>query len=234
MTTAEDRESLTRDFRLALANETAHDARMKACRAVADGLSHVGQSLWTWGWISRDHETTGLGTAIEIAADLANSAVSLLEQDLTYSAAALVRQLVEVEYLMWRFSDAPAECASWLSSTPQEIRERFKPAEMRRSSGGVFRDREYWTHCDVGGHPSPKARLVLRDHSPALGSHRWLWADLGQHLERLFGLVRAATARQSLDDAVDSATSERVATAIAEWHASDPLATRLPEELLAD
>lgn len=33
----------------------------------------------------------------------------------------------------------------------------------------VFRDQEYWRHCEIGGHPRPKAHFLLPENLPRRG-----------------------------------------------------------------
>jgi hypothetical protein len=51
--------------------------------------------------------------------------------------------------------------------------------------------------------------------------------DLGQHLERLWGLTVAALDRSQWRDAVATVDFDRIQAAISAWHESDALAARL-------
>jgi hypothetical protein len=54
---------------------------------------------------------------------------------------------------------------------------------MRKRAAQNFRPTEYEKHCDLGGHPNPTGRTLLRsraDHLPV--SPRCHWLDLAQHL----------------------------------------------------
>lgn len=131
----------------------------------------------------------GVSTVIEMAAELAMGGVSMLDSGYRYAAAALIRQLIECEYLLHAFVEDLASAASWYRASPSEIRSAFMPRTMRPLGG--FSDREYWTHCDQGGHPSPHGRLLLR-----FGVHgdiandgfmaASMWGDLAQHLARVW------------------------------------------------
>jgi hypothetical protein len=212
-------------------DESAQAARVAACRTVAEALRQAGQTLYVGGWILRNQATESLGAVTEMGAELASGAVQLFDVELWYAGAALVRQLIEVEYLTWRFSEDPSVASSWLASTPAEIRQRFAPKAMRQESAGRFRDAEYWTHCGHGGHPSPQGRLLLKNHSNPVGSQRWAWADLAQHLERLWGHLASALKTVGAEDIVPPEAGEVAAIAIAEWHKKDPLAARVPSDI---
>jgi hypothetical protein len=208
-------------------DERPQPARMAACRAVAAGLGRAGQALNTGGYIFRDDAMRGLGVVIEMGAELAAGAVQLLDQELWYAGGSLLRQLIEVEYLTWRFAEDRAAAATWLASTPSEIRKQFSPEAMRRAGAGRFKDREYWQHCDIGGHPAPKGRMLLKNHSSALGSQRWLWADLAGHLARLWNHLLVALDAGRDAALVDDATRRVVAQAVSDWRAADPETVRL-------
>jgi hypothetical protein len=61
---------------------------------------------------------------------------------------------------------------------------------------------------------------------------RWLWLDLAQHLERLWGFLMTATA--DWPDTPNDAARTAVDAAITDWHGRDPLAQRLPESIMDD
>jgi hypothetical protein len=212
-------------------DETVHSSRVAVCRTVTEALRQAGQSLYVGGWVLRNQAMESLGAVTEMGAELASGAVQLFDVELWYAGAALVRQLIEVEYLTWRFSEDPSVASSWLASSPAEIRQRFAPKAMRQESAGRFRDKEYWTHCGHGGHPSPQGRLLLKNHSNPIGSQRWAWADLAQHLERLWGHLESALQTAGAEDIVAAKGGETAANAIAAWHEKDPLAARLPIDI---
>ena len=220
-------DELRREVERWAADERPHPARVTACRAVAAGLGQAGQTLNVGGYVFRDEAMRGLGVVVEMGAELAAGAVQLLDQELWYAGGSLLRQLIEVEYLTWRFAEDRAAAATWLASTPSEIRKQFSPEAMRRASAGHFQDREYWQHCDIGGHPAPKGRLLLQDHGSPLGSQRWLWADLAGHLARLWAHLLVALDAGGDAALVNDATRQEVAQAVSEWRAADPETVRL-------
>jgi hypothetical protein len=159
----------------------------------------------------------GVSAVVEMAAELGNGSVALLDAGLRYATASLVRQLIEAEYLLSAFDDDIARAKEWYRSSASEIRKGFMPRTMRPLGG--FSDREYWTHCDRGGHPSPQGRHLLRYgmYESNLDSeilNASAWGDLAQHLRRVWLATRRlltahhdrfATVRIRQIDAVDQA-----------------------------
>lgn len=209
----------------ALNDAESRAARRLACREVSSALFDVGQFVWLGNWFF-GAAGPGLGSLTQIGGELATSCVELLEADHYYAAAALIRQLVEVEYLAWFFAEDDQAAARWFHSTPEQIRTIFSPAKLRKRAAGRFRKSEYWAHCDLGGHPNPRAAFLLPDHTVTLPLEG-AWVDLGQHLERLWGLTVATLDRNQCRDTVTTVDFDRVEAAISGWHRSDALAARL-------
>jgi hypothetical protein len=209
----------------ALNDPVARSARRSACHEISGALVSLGRFLWVGGWFFGD-TGNGLGVLTQIGGELAISCVELLEASHYYATAALIRQLVEVEYLAWVFAEDEQAAARWLYSTPAQIRTIFSPANLRKRAAGRFRNSEYWAHCDLGGHANPKAAFLLPDHTTILPPEA-AWVDLGQHLERLWGLTVAALDRNQWRDAVAIVDIDRLQAALSGWHECDPLAARL-------
>jgi hypothetical protein len=109
--------------------------------------------------------TVGLAIVAEIAAELISGTLTLLDQDGLYGAAALLRQLVEVEYLCWAFAEDEDEAKRWMRSDRDERLRTWQPKHLRERSGGRFRGTDYHGHCERGGHPTPEATTLLTAHS---------------------------------------------------------------------
>jgi hypothetical protein len=227
------RDDLRQGIEKLLDEPEARRARETACRLAASGLATVGESLLMGGWLLRDDAARAVAVLTQIAGELAGSAVRLLDDGRTYGAAVLLRQLVEVEYLAYCFSRGKALAERWLTSPQEELRRMFQPAVMRRLAGGIFRDEEYWTHCELGGHPNPKARVLLPGRERAVDA-RWMWADLAQHLDRLWSLVMEAASVAGFEEALPTAECAAATESIAAWRQVDILATRLPLSVLQD
>jgi len=82
-----------------------------------------------------------------------------------YPAMALVRQLVEIEFISWRFRQDVTLLPAWLKSTPDERRRDWKPSKIYRDSDNEYRQKDYWQHCEVGGHPTPVGAKVITNTS---------------------------------------------------------------------
>lgn len=176
----------------------------------------------------RHHAFRAAAAVVEMSSELAAGAVDLLDRGYRFAAAALIRQLIETEYLLTAFAIDFSEAARWARSKPEDIRRSFSPKTMRAVGG--FPNREYWQHCDMGGHPAPSGRLLLRNNlyaSPADDDFLTasVWGDLAQHLRRIWSrvdeLLRGQHARY---DEVRRSDRERVRSAERMWEASDPLA----------
>lgn len=178
----------------------------------------------------------GVSAVVEMAAELGTGAVLMLDTEHRYAAAALVRQLIEGEYLLRAFVDDIARAAEWYRSTPGEIRKAFMPKSMRPLGG--FSDHEYWTHSDQGGHPSPHGRHLLRFgvHS-SMGQDAYItasmWGDLAQHLRRVWAavhdLLAGHHARFTIVRASELSTVNEV---LSRWIDTDPLAEPVNLNLL--
>jgi hypothetical protein len=89
----------------------------------------------------------------------------MAERNRYYAVGAVIRQLIECEYLLALFNEDLDYAKRWLESTPDEVRESFAPAKMRKLTG-TFSNEEYWGHCSTGGHPAPKGARCSRSSIP--------------------------------------------------------------------
>jgi hypothetical protein len=179
-------------------------ARMDFARYTADTFQDVGTKLHVWGHMLGTDRRDGLSPfghgddaavavsmLLRIGSQLVSGCADLISDGRHYAGAALVRQLVEVEYLAWAFETKDAEAARWLRSTKKERLSFFAPAKLRKAAGGRFRSADYGYHCELGGHPVPgswrllnddtaTAQLMLSDclsHSVRVWSHVFEWAQ---------------------------------------------------------
>lgn len=81
--------------------------------------------------------------------------------DNAYAASALVRQLVEIEYLAWACAHDEAETLDWITSDSDTRRKRWLPSHLRKRAGDRFDAKEYSDHCEAGGHPTPVGIMTL-------------------------------------------------------------------------
>ena len=132
-----------------------------------------------------DDRVVAFGTLLEVAGELAGGAGQLLTRNLMYAAGALLRQLVEVEYLLWAFSNDEGVAREWLQADRATLLDVFSPAAIRKRANRRFNASEYETHCNFGGHPSPSSVRLLAGHGACLPVEAF-WADLATHLERVW------------------------------------------------
>lgn len=117
----------------------------------------------------RDIDSPGGGDARVNVAEIhiANIALSLVRgvcallPENAYAANALLRQLVEVEYLAWACAHDRAEIVDWLTSDRQARLARWSPARLRQRAEGRFDAEDYREHCEMGGHPTAAAGWTL-------------------------------------------------------------------------
>lgn len=202
----------------------AQHARVEVCDTVSSALQTLGHSLWVGGWLFGEEWTRGLGIVVQMGGELAAGAVTLLRVGQHYPVAALVRQLIEVEYLAFTFAHDEPLAKSWLACSPEQLRKVFTPAQMRHRSGGRFRDGEYWTHCETGGHPHPRGAFMLPCHQGDDDPGPWQWGDLAQHLARLWDCIVDAVRGHQWHPLVDDLDASTVRPILKRWYSADPFA----------
>jgi hypothetical protein len=230
-------------LRSAAADTDGHATREAVCRALTEAFQAAGKLLWTLGYMlgpdRRDgvspfgfgsDATVGLALVVEIGGELLSGAVTLLSQDNLYSAAALVRQLVEIEYLAWAFAEDQEQAMMWIRATQQERRDMWQPRHLRARSEGRFRATDYHLHCERGGHPTPEATLLLPEHSRRLVPELW-WLDLAQHGVSAWRYVMDASDHVGYGDQIRAtADAHELPNTITRWEQTDRLLTLLAED----
>jgi len=196
-----DREELRGLLRTLGDDDTARAARIALCEAIAVGLARVGQLLWVSGAIIGPHRVSGesrhgfgddrvvgVATVAQIGGELARGCINLLQAENRYAAAALVRQLFEVEYLAHAFAGEHESAAAWLRADHAERRTFWTPQKLRARADGAFINEHYWSHCELGGHPTTEGMGLLPDHSSGIDIALF-WVDLAGHLTSIWGHV---------------------------------------------
>jgi hypothetical protein len=79
-----------------------------------------------------------VGLLLQTAGELAVAAGRLLSDGEHYAGAALVRQVVEIEYLTWTFKEGHRSASKWLQSTHSERMNAFSPREQWKPRRDVF------------------------------------------------------------------------------------------------
>lgn len=215
-------------LRRAMSPDGARVAGQRVCREVSEMLGRVAHVLLLWGGAhAKDEKTVGLGVIIRIGAELADATLTLLDDERSYPAAALIRQLVEVEYLSWALAENLDEVSRWIHADYRERQKFFAPQRLRERSDGQFRDREYWTHCARGGHPHPDGTAFLPD--PASEGGRGvdvLWDDLVFHLAGIWEYLLEALDGHPIGDLLTDERRKSVSEALQKWHADADEARR--------
>jgi hypothetical protein len=217
-------------------------ARVSVCGALAAAFQTTGERLWPLGYMlgtdRGDGEspfgfgndaTVGLAIVAEIAGELISGTIALLDGGSLYGAAALLRQLVEVEYLCWAFAEDEDEAKRWMRSDRDERLRTWQPKHLRERSGGRFRGADYQGHCERGGHPTPEATTLLAAHSRQVPPEL-LRLDLAHHGVSAWRYALDATQRLGyLDISRGAADKHELTDAITRWEREDRLRTTASE-----
>jgi len=229
------------DYIVHLADPRAVVLRGFTCSTLAEALAAAGAVLWAFGLA--DQPRRSIAAAIQMGGETARGAVLLLRENNRYGAAALVRQLVEIEYLLCLFALDRNEPLRWASSDLEAVRKESQPARMRERCGGRFRSAEYFSHCQVGGHPRFAAGYVLPEHvrmGPLSDAVIFAagWVDLAQHLVQIWRWVEELLETYNLlDVGLAGSSLARANESITLWLGEDqcaPLLTESEALLLAE
>jgi hypothetical protein len=163
-------------------------------------------------------ETVAISLLLRIASQLVAASTDLFLDGRVYAAAALIRQMVEVEYLAWAFETRDHDAERWLRSSEDERQEFFKPAKLRKAAGERFRSKDYGYHCELGGHPVPTSAILLNGEtsisqlllSDSLGHAGRIW-------DHLVGWARLQNETFVLENAAE------MSSRFSEWKSRDTL-----------
>jgi len=144
----------------------AQEVRRECLHRLVGGMKWAGDVMRLFGTMFgpapaggngsvRDPGLVGLGYVANVSGELLRGTLQAVDASNAYVAAALLRQVVETEYLAWAFAEDREEAASWLASTHKDRLSRWQPRHIRGRSGGRFRGTDYAAHCERGGHPTP-------------------------------------------------------------------------------
>ena len=208
----------------------ANSARSLNFESSAEELHAIGHLLGpdrAQGASPRGHgtdETVAVSLLLRIAGELTGAFLTLTNAGRHYGAAALLRQLVEVEYLAWAFETHDSEAERWLRSTQEERQKFFTPAKLRRAANGEFRQKDYSYHCEMGGHPVPDSSRMLSGYEPIV---ELMLADLLGHAGRIWDHI-ARWASATDHGAPVLSRRKAMATRFVPWKDADPLASLPP------
>lgn len=189
-----------------LANdETVTASRIAVCDTIGQALFELGRTLWVAGYITGpdrkagaspfgfgNDDAVGIATVTQIGGDLSQGATQLLKEGNLYAGAALIRQIVEVEYLAYAFAAQDKKASLWLHADRAERLKFWSPAELRKGSRR-FLNSDYWHHCELGGHPTTRGMSLLPDHVRI--NSALLWVDLAGHLSSIWKHTAQSTER---------------------------------------
>lgn len=164
-------------------------------------------------------EIVAVSLLLRIASELVAASADLFKDGRHYAAAALVRQLVEIEYLAWAFDTRDSDAERWLRSNVEERREFFAPAKLRAASQGKFRGKDYGHHCELGGHPVPRAAILLNGDDTV---SQLLLSDMLGHTGRIWDHLLHWSANQMWADPIHK-RRESMYAAYKAWKAIDRL-----------
>jgi hypothetical protein len=211
--------------------------RMALAKFTADTFSQVGDELHAVGHIVgpdrvNGHSPGGHGSdeivavslLLRIGGQLTSAIADLFDDGRQYAAAALVRQMVEIEYLAWAFQTRDKDAERWLRSTREERESFFKPCKLRQASNGKFRGKDYGHHCELGGHPVPGSFILLKKDA-VIG--QLLLSDLLGHTGRIWDHLLDWAGANPLAALILVRHREGMWRRYTEWKAADGL-TRLP------
>lgn len=160
---------------------------------------------------------------LKIGSSLVMGANDLVAKGNTYAAAALVRQLVEVEYLAWAFENDENEARKWICSDKDERMKFFTPSKLRKAAQGKFRSKDYGYHCELGGHPVPGAEVLL---DSSILQAQLLLSDMlghsGRIWDHLIGWANAEIKKEPVLSRKDKMLERYI-----DWKKAD-ISTRLP------
>ena len=207
--------------------------RADLARFAADVFGTVGRELHVAGhilgsdrvegrspWGHGTDETVGMSMILRIASQLVSASADLFTDGRTYAAAALIRQLVEVEYLAWAFETRDEDAARWLRSDRAERKEFFTPVKLRQAAQGKFRGADYGYHCELGGHPIPRGGAALLGDEPGVG--QLLLSDMLGHAGGIWDRS-VGWARDNEHGSPVLARGEEMSARFGVWKAQDPL-----------
>ena len=155
---------------------------------------------------------------------LSPASADLFSDGRIYAAAALLRQIVEVEYLAWAVDVRDQDGSRWIRSDKKQRMTFFSPTKLRKASKGKFRGQDYSFHCEFGGHPTPVGAAMLLNRNQT--EVQILLVDLLGHAGRIWDHV-VRWAKRSSHGGPILEHSQQMLSRFSAWKTQDPL-TKLP------
>lgn len=207
-------------------------ARRELVKSLGLGLVVFGaevRSLAVDGSLAREqvHRLLPAGLIGAIGGELAASVTYLAEGRWAYASAALVRQLVEIEYLAWAVTNDPDDAWEWFTSDKKTRLSRWQPGKIRQRSEGRFPNKDYHDHCEIGGHPVPEPAMNVLDN-------RGRWVEVTLYETALHGVATFHYLLRALEDTDSIPEVERhhklVDRAHEVWRRTETMGTDLRSE----
>ena len=221
-------------------NEASKKTHYKLARFTANTFADSGDELLKVSIIGREskrgsatndasYEAETVSIVLRISAQLISASADLFSDGRNYAAAALLRQMVEVEYLAWAVDQREQDAKLWIQSNPRKRQSMFSAARLRKAADGKFRGRDYKFHCEFGGHPTPDgATSLLNDEQN--GIKQILLVDLLGHAGRIWDhLVRWA--KRNPNGAPILQRNKQMVARFSAWKSQDPLSALPPPPL---
>ena len=216
-------------------NEALKGHRDELARFAAGTFSDAGEKLNEFATMRRDtksgntanetiDEAATVSILLQISSQLVSASADLFSDGRNYAAAALLRQMVEVEYLAWAVDVRDQDGKRWLRSDKKQRTTFFSPAKLRKAAKGKFRSQDYSFHCEFGGHPTPVGAAMLLNRNQA--EAQILLTDLLGHAGRIWDHV-VRWAKRSPHGGPILEHSQQMLARFSAWKSKDPL-TKLP------
>lgn len=165
-------------------------------------------------------EVVGIAILLQMGGHLVSASASLLTQGNPYAGAALLRQIVEIEYLAWAFDTRNKDAELWLRSNKTTRMKTFTPVKLRNAAGEKFRGKDYAYHCELGGHPTPTGSQLLQDQ-PHM--NQLLLSDLLGHVAGVWNHFIGWAKDHEETMSIFSAYQPSLSVEINKWLSTDPL-----------
>lgn len=120
-----DNNEISGIFDSALADPDILSARLNVLDTGAKILGELGSHAFVHGLLVGDKETSAFSILSRLAADITVGFATLMRSGNEYSAAALLRQLVEFEYLFFVAYQDKSELGKWLGADADTLRKQF-------------------------------------------------------------------------------------------------------------
>lgn len=144
-------------LRMGVDNDVLKKQRDDLARFAASTFADAGEKICEFATIYRDtkpgsdangasDEAITVSILLQISSQLVSASADLFSDGRNYAAAALLRQMVEVEYLAWAVDVRDQDAKRWLHSDKKQRMTFFSPIKLRKAAKGKFRNYDYSFH----------------------------------------------------------------------------------------